>query len=644
MRSHRVYIVVLSILAAVILLVAATVTLTLPGHPPGVAQPPPALSVGPKVLVASGNSPGRGLLPLPNNTTLTIQVFAPVPAAFETPGTSLPSLGPHLYPIPPGDQTDNGVNDEVLNVTLLPESNVSAFFLSSGFNGIAQAWAGLLTLDSGTNYPSLTVEAVKTVVSNGTLELYTYYNNLPYSPSGLRTVTLNTSALEGGAGAAWFQGTGVDAKAYSSVTLTDLAMNLTLVFPSRPTQVIPLPSGWAGTGLPSTGPAVGRTACAQTGTTCSTSYFYSYPSVTSTELMKTSYVYGILPVMGVHIGRYADGGGSLIDAAASVSVIGDTLELNSAQPYIGSSGQVTTTMSTSPSFTHVANVTAGVSGGAHNAIPTSINRALGANESVALNQTTAFIGIQGTEYEFQNYHEVTNDYTDHWERVCCVHPNGNVYCTLSLLSQKLTGSILDAQYTSGSIVNINSTAGLQVMAEEVSIWAAWTIQHFLGTDSNGSVTLSTSGTDSSYQASTIWAKTTGYLSAANAYGAASNALSTFSTALGVGLALVDATAALNGADFDASEPVVIAETAGIIGTTVGLAATILSQFNSISAWTGTSTVSFGYGFSNQPVTTAGSSYTVQFFESQSPVSFTLPDGASYPFYAPVDFYNATTVG
>lgn len=224
-----------------------------------------------------------------------------------------------------------------------------------------------------------------------------------------------------------------------------------------------------------------------------------------------------------------------------------------------------------------------------------------------------------------------------------MHPNGNVYCTLSLLSQKLTGSILDAQYTSGSIVNINSTAGLQVMAEEVSIWAAWTIQHFLGTDSNGSVTLSTSGTDSSYQASTIWAKTTGYLSAANAYGAASNALSTFSTALGVGLALVDATAALNGADFDASEPVVIAETAGIIGTTVGLAATILSQFNSISAWTGTSTVSFGYGFSNQPEPT-GSSYTVQFFESQSPVSFTLPDGASYPFYAPVDFYNATTVG
>ncbi len=594
------------------------------------------------MLASESGRPGN-LLPLPNNTTLTVQVFAPVPGAFETSWTSLPSLGPRIYPISPGDHTDIRVNDEVLNVTLLPESNVSAFFLSPDFNGIARAWADLLALDSGANYPSLTVEAVKTVVTNGTLDLYTYYNNLPYSPSGVRTLTLNASALEGGAGATWFQGTAVDARAYSSITLTDLAVNLTLVFPSRPTQVIPLPSGSTGTSTATTKSAVERIPCITTGTTCYQSYFYSYPSVTSTELMKTSYVYGILPLMGVHIGRYADGGGSAVDAWASVSVTGDSLELNSAQPYIASSGQVTTTMSTSPSFTHVANVTAGVSGGANNAIPTSISRALGTNESVALNRTTAFIGIQGTEYEFQNYHEVTNNYTDYWERVCCVHPNGNVYCTNELLSQTLTSSTLDAQYTSGSIVNINSTAGLQVTAGYVSIWAAWTIQHFLGTASNGSVTLSTSGTDSSYQASTIWTDTAGYLSASNAYGAASTALSTFSTTLGVGLALVDATAALNGADFDASEPAVIAETAGIIGTTVGLAASILSQFNSISAWTGTNTVSFGYGFSNAPETPTGSSYTVQFFESQSPVSFALPDGNSYSFYAPVNFYNATAI-
>ncbi len=640
---QRAHIVILSVIVALILIVAATVTLISQGHPPEAAKPLPTLSVGPKVLLASGGGRPGNLLPLPNNTTLTVQVFAPVPGAFETSGTSLPSLGPRIYPISPGDQTDNGVNDEVLNVTLLPESNVSAFFLFPDFNGIARAWADLLALDSGANYPSLTVEAVKTVVTNGTLDLYTYYNNLPYSPSGVRTLTLNASALEGGAGTTWFQGTAVEAKAYSSITLTDLALNLTLVFPSRPTQVIPLPSGSTGTSTATTMSAVERIPCATTGTTCYRSYFYSYPSVTSAELMRTSYVYGVLPLLGVHIGRNADVGGSQIVAGASVGGTGDSLELNSAQPYIAPSGRMTTTMSTSPSFTHVANMTAGVSGGVTNANPTSISRALGTNESLALNRTTAFIGIQGTEYEFQNYHEVTNDYTDHWERVCCAHPNGDVYCTNELLSQTLTSSTLDAQYTSGSIVNINSTAGLQVTAGYVSIWAAWTIQHFLGTASNGSVTLSTSGTDSSYQASTIWTDTAGYLSASRAYGTASSALSTFSTTLGIGLALVDATAALNGAHLDASEPAMISETAGIIGTTVGLAASILSQFNSISAWTGTNTASFGYDFSNTPVTATGSSYTVQFFESQSPVSFTLPDGNSYSFYAPVNFYNATAI-
>jgi hypothetical protein len=208
----------------------------------------------------------------------------------------------------------------------------------------------------------------------------------------------------------------------------------------------------------------------------------------------------------------------------------------------------------------------------------------------------------------------------------------------------LTSSVLDANYTAGSIVNSNSTAGLQVTTEQVSIWAAWAIQHFLGADSNGSFTLSTSGPDSSYSASTIWARTTGYLNATNAYGAAASALGAFSTALGLGLALVDATAATHGVDFDASEPAVVAETAELITDAIGMSAQILAQFNSISAWTGTNTVTFTYGLFNDPAPhLGGSNYTVRFFESQEPVSFILPGGNACSSYAPVNFMNATAI-
>jgi hypothetical protein len=632
---------VVAVLVAVIIVIAGALILT--SKPSSSSPNPlPTLSLGPKVVIVPVAGTGSRLLPLSNNTPITIQLFASVPSAFETPGTSLTSPTPHIYPVAPRDQTDNGVNDEVSNVTLLPGSNVSAFFLSPAFMGIAQAWSELLSHDTGINEPSLPVEAVKTVVANGTAALYLDYNNLPYLPTGLNTVTLNATQLGSGVLGAWFQGTAVDPGAYSRITLGASALNLSLVFPHQPTQVVRLPTVGVG-GTQTRTPAV-RTPCAITGTTCYTSYFESYPSVTSTELMRTSYLYGVLPLLGVHIDRYADGGGPLIDNAASVSITNDTMDLNSAEPYLSSSGQLTTTMSTSPSSAHVANVTAGTSISAIDAWPTAISRDLGANQSTALNYTTDFLGIQGAEYEFQNYHQVTHDCTDQWERVCCVHPNGNVYCTNELLSQTLTSSVLDANYTAGSIVNSNSTAGLKVTAEQVSIWAAWAIQHFLGADSNGSFTLSTSGPDSSYSASTIWARTTGYLNATNAYGAAASALGAFSTALGLGLALVDATAATHGVDFDASEPAVVAETAELITDAIGMSAQILAQFNSISAWTGTNTVTFTYGLFNDPAPhPGGSNYTVRFFESQEPVSFILPGGNACSSYAPVNFMNATAI-
>lgn len=618
-----------AIACALILITAASLALTRTAPPPAPPAIKPVAAFGPKLLV---HEPG-GRSALANNTTINIQIFSAVPNAFR-------STGLLFYPVSPQDQWTNGVNEELLNATLFPGNNTTAFFLAPSFNTIAQEWTVLLSHDQGRNFPSLTVEAVKTVNMSGNLYLYQYYNNLPYNPFDLKVVNLNQTDLALG-GASWFDGTGVNVTDYSQIIMANLELNLTLEFPSHPIQVVPVPPPNSFRSAHQIPAERGPAGCAVQGESCIYEYYYTYPSVTTNTLVKTTFANGTLPLLGVHIGRNAEGGGSVIALSADVNVLNDTIELNSVQPYENASGQITTTMSTSPSFAHEANVSVGQANNQFDAIPTGISKDLGNNNSVSLNRTTAIVGIQGVEYEFQHYKRETYNYVDYWERMCCPRPNGDWGCFTYLLSQTVS-TVYDGQYTDGEIVHVNSTAGLALQAGFISIWAAWVIQHTLANASNGSVTLTTSGTGSSYEASTIWADTNGYLDASNAYSQAANLLGTFSTALGLGLAIIDASAALNGADFDATEPTVVADSLSLIADTIGMAASVLNAFSSISAYTGTQSITLGYGFSNVPEAGSGSPYTMAFFESQSPVSLSV-NGNTYSFFAPEDFLNATAI-
>ncbi len=115
-----------------------------------------------------------------------------------------------------------------------------------------------------------------------------------------------------------------------------------------------------------------------------------------------------------------------------------------------------------------------------------------------------------------------------------------------------------------------------------------------------------------------------------AYSQVANALAIFSSALGLGLAIIGASAALNGADFDATEPTVVADSLELIADTIGLSASLLGDFSSISAYTGTHSITFGVSFGNVPEVGSGSPYTMAFFESQCPVSFSA-NGNTYSF-------------
>lgn len=597
----------------------------------------PAGTFGPKVNLANGTSPAEPLVA--NNTTISIQVFGAVPTAFETPGTSYQASGILSYPVGPSAQATNPADDELLNVTLLPQNYTTAFFLSPSFDIIAQDWALLLAHDKGTGVPSLSMEAVKTVVENGSIALYQYYNNLPFNPSTLKISTLYPSDPSDNASPV-FSGTGIDPASYTQVTVTNLEFDPTLDFPAKPMQVLTQSSthpSWPALKVAS----ATATPCVSPDTSCTTTYYYTYPVSTSDTLTHTGYANGTLPLLGVHISSNVSSGKSTIVLGASVAASSANIDFSSAQPYVSSSGEVTTTMSTSPSYAPLANISVGISGNGYIATPAGISEKLGNNLSDSLNMTTAFVGISGVEYAFHHYNRYTYTYADTWRKVCCPVPPGRPPCRVYLESQTVQSKTYDGNYTVGEVVHVNTTANLQVTAGYQSIWSAQAIQDLLLMDSTGSVTLTSSGTDSSYQAATIWGQTTGYTNAADALETATKTTGAFSSMLGLGLALICALAATNGF-FDSGEGAVIAEAASIAVATTGMITSLLDDFSTITSFASSNLVTFSYWFTNAPQIQPGSNYTMPFYESQHPVGFTL-NGNAYSFYAPVDYLRAASI-
>ena len=632
--AHKNLLKIFAVIASVVIVIAgAGYAIQIYGHRTAPAHRyMPIGSFGPKVTVGVA-SPSAAVA---NNTTINVQIFSPVPDAFARGGLL-------FYSIPADNQWNNSVNDELLNATLFPGNNTTAFFMSPQFDAIAHQWVSVLSGDSGINYPSLSVYAVKTVVSNGSALLYTYYNNLLYNPFNLSVVGANSTLIRSGDVAGWFNGSGINPAQYSQIYVADLNFYLTPVFSSTPSEIVSLNSSSSAVAAISTHSSPDYGQYIIDPEACSYFYSYSYPTSTSSNLVKTTYANGTLPLIGVHIGRNADQGKSQISMTASIFIQNDSINFNSNTVYSNPSGSIRTAMSTNPSFAHIANVTTAASTNSTVAEPESVAERLGANFSVAQNKTTAIVGIQGIEYEFQHYNTYTYKYKDTWLHECCFI-NGGVYCyPPRLVSQELISKTYDGNYTTGEIIHVNSTAGIKVEASSVSIWEAWVIQHFLLQDSNGTLTLNSSGRGTGYQASDIWAHTYGWSNAANAYGEASKALSTFSTALSLGLAVIATLAATNIIDLDASEAAVIAAAGALVAKTISLAATVLKQFSSISFISGAQSIQVVYGFSNYVPGSTGSNYSMQFYESASPVTFTLPSGSSYFFYAPVNYLNATAI-
>jgi len=580
-------------------------------------------SFGPKLIVQILNPPKTT-----GNETVstTIQVDSVAPDAFGI-------TGYNNLTIPSQSAGNNSYYMVLLNQTI--SNSTSELFLSPAFNTIAKEWISAFSTDTGFNMPSLTVNAYETVYSGDNVSIYSYYNNLPYNPKNV--VMQNSTDYNATQLSQWFNGTQVNPDNYSTVSFDNYAMHLNLSFPSTPSQVLHVSSNSS------------RTAASQlfTPDQCSNFYYNETCYSTCNDVLSVNYTDSqdmhspvILPVEAVHLSNGTYYGNSEIVFFASLTVFNGEIGLNSANAYESSSGQVSSTMSTSPSFEHVTNISGSASTNGSSVVTKSIAEKLGASSNQAQNYTTGIVGIANVTYEFTHYIRYTDKTTKEYEGVW----NSNCeFSTVHLIKTTTVRIKKDGLGTQASIVNIASVNGIKMIAEDVPIEVNIIVHKLLETASNGSFVLNWEGSNNSYQAYNIWSNIYAYSNAASVIKDVSTALAVFSTSLELGLAISDTLAALklNGADADTSEAAVVADATTLIAKSIALTGDVLDLFSTISFVAGSNADSLTSGFSSSSVVN-GSNYSISYYESQYPVTFTV-NGHTYSFYAPTDYLNATKI-
>lgn len=287
------------------------------------------LVLGPQIALNIYN--GSRLDPsLGNNTTVTVQISSVMPSMFieHSSGSDLMGLNPD----------NNSYDVTLLNTTL--NNTTSVLFISPLFMDIADMWKSLFSYAGKENIPSLSIESYKTVYSNGILEVFKYYNNIPYDPYRSSLIVLNESQLSNHTIMNHFNGTGLNVSRFSSITMSDISFRFNITFPVVPMQIIDNVSSNRTSNAVSPVYRSVKTACP--GTSSKTSYGWETTYFTWNKKTFTKSIYdGYIPLLAVHVGNGVSQGQSVIALAASIFVLNDTIGLNSAETYVSSSGEVT---------------------------------------------------------------------------------------------------------------------------------------------------------------------------------------------------------------------------------------------------------------------------------------------------------------
>ena len=558
--------------------------------------------------------------PTANNTSISLQIFSPVP-------DSVIMNGMGSFSLIGLNQSNNPYYVQLLNVTF--NSSSSRFLLSPMFYIIASQWSKILR--SRHNEPSLTIQATKSVWNSSSVSLYGYYNNIPYKPWDIqkpsfisnRTV-LNSLAYK----------MSMNLSNYTGVYLSNASFNISLQFPGKPYQIIPL------------GNHNNLSSQVKPSTTYHTRYYTTTGTSSDTYVSTTgvNYTNGYFPLIAVHLSKGVANGKSQLIIASSILLLNTTMGINSANTYETGSGEYSSTMSTNPSQGLVVNgsFNSGFISGINDGIAYPLNS--GSNKSIMVNETTAFVAITNATYEFIHYSRYTSTTTTtyHWEQTYYYEP-GRGYIFEPPKLQYTTSSsstTYDGHGTIGQITHIGTHGNISMAAGFLDTEVNTVIQKVLESSYSGNLTLDVG---KSMSQSTVWDSYSGYSNSASAIKDAHDALAVFSASLGLGIAITDTLAALNSADLDTSEPSVVAQSIDLISHATGMAATVTGLFSSISFLAKSDTAFLLSGMSNGPLPgVQGSNYTIAYYQSSTPVTFSY-NGSSYSFYAPDDYFNATTI-
>ncbi len=583
MHLSRKQITLVTTLVAVILVSTAFV-----GY--GMVKPKVAKSsatFGPKIEVSL---PSLGNTSSTANVTEVLQIMGVDPSYISSPG--MPARGgPNLPP---------GAFMTLLNQTYYPmhSHGASSVFLNQNFSRILSAWKTMLTDENQTGQnASLDVESSLSILLNGNLSVYTYYNNLPFNPMSLSYVmyAYNSSSTSNN----WFNNTGITPSAYSSISYVPVAFNVTPSFDlQNPAYVTSLNATTSGGLSTSSGYSPYRMIGCNPGT------YY-------TEIW-SKVKWGPLPFITVHINASYPTANNYLAIAESMATSNIELSINSDQTGVTSSGSVTNQMSTSPSWGGTGSFSAGGKIAQWAAYPQ--HYPIGGN-NMGANQTTAMIWMQHCEYTITHY----NIY--------------NIYFMGQNCYEKYLGNA-----TSVAITHVNQTNGYYMLGYGfMSIY----FYHFMQNLTAGEPVANLGGLapGNEIQGGQVWAKSTGYSNAATVMTTITNAALTINTGLGVGLAMICLLAAGNAISFDSDEPEIIADALGLMSSIIGLIAQLVMDFSTISFSTTSSFEGNLYGITSEPQLT-GYTYSLLDFESPNPVSFSY-DGNTYSFNGPSNFVVAS---
>ncbi|MCL4335379.1 MAG: hypothetical protein M1402_04710 [Candidatus Thermoplasmatota archaeon] len=620
---------IIAVLIAIVLIATVTFVIYDSRSPAGKSNKvPKSASFGPKIDVSVGPvdsaTSGDQNSGIVNNTSITLQIFSVVPSLFSGSTGSASLINANI--------SDNSYYVELLNTTL--NSSRATVFLSPLFVNISREWNELFSKMEGRNYPSLSVDAYKTVIVNSTVQIYKYYNNIEYNPEMVDVSTFNN--IQSGNTVpdleSYFNGTGLNLSDYSSISITDLSFTLNITFPDTPYQTLTNVTM-------SSGKSDGSPFVTMTGSSgCITTYRWDNYSSTYDSVTGINTTEGYLPLLALHMGRATAESLSLISLGGTLTLLNNTIGINSAEPYVSSSGEVTTQMSTNPSFAVLAN--ASVASSSKTAVAYPPTRS--GNQTIIQNRTTGFVAIDNATYTFTHFNQYTTYYHKYYEIIICYRDGDIIYSHREILLKDITSTTLDGHGTIGGISYINSKGGLKMAAGFLPVEVNMVIQKLLEKENAVNLPLNVSGNTSSYDSSTVWSYSYGYTDASNVIKSVSDALHVFSTSLALGLAISDTLAALN-EFFDAAEPEIVDDSISMISEAIGMTADVLGLFSTISFVSGTYAAIVDQTFSNYPMYDyPGSNLQLSFYQSSTPLTFDY-NGNVYSFYAPEDYGNSTAI-